>query len=248
MTRFAAAIVLLALSLSTTLHAQESADPLAAVNDVPGLPRVLLIGDSISIGYTLGVREGLAGKANVHRPAVNCADTQYGINHLEEWLGDKRWDVIHFNWGLHDLKYINENYLLTPVEKAVMQLCSPAQYGVNLDVLVEKLKATGAALIFATTTPVPEGAVGRVPGDEVRYNEVANEVMADHGVEVNDLHAFVAPRLAEYQRPANVHFEDAGNEALAEKVADAIESGFNAETQRSRRSAEKRGGTTDAHR
>ncbi|MCH2583659.1 MAG: SGNH/GDSL hydrolase family protein, partial [Planctomycetes bacterium] len=76
------------------------------VTDVPGLPRVLLIGDSISIGYTVGVRELLSGKANVHRPLTNCGPTTKGVKELDKWLGDKSWDVIHFNFGLHDLKYL----------------------------------------------------------------------------------------------------------------------------------------------
>jgi len=37
----------------------------AKIEDEPGLPRVLIIGDSISIGYTLDVRALLKGKANV---------------------------------------------------------------------------------------------------------------------------------------------------------------------------------------
>ena len=43
----------------------------APIKDVPGLPRVLLIGDSISIGYTLPTRQRLIGVANVHRPPMN---------------------------------------------------------------------------------------------------------------------------------------------------------------------------------
>src|SRR5689334_21790630 len=76
----------------------------APVTDEPGLPRILLIGDSISIGYTVTVRTMLAGKANVHRIPENGADTANGLKKLDAWLGDARWDVIHFNWGLHDLK------------------------------------------------------------------------------------------------------------------------------------------------
>ena len=223
MKRFTVATLLIVLLLSPALRAQDIPDPLAPVEDVSGLPRVLLIGDSISIGYTLGVRERLSGKANVHRPPVNCAYTQFGIDNLDEWLGEEKWDVIHFNWGLHDLKYVNENYDMVPVEDAVLQMCWPGQYAVNLDVLVEKLKETGAMLIFATTTPVPEGAVGRVPGDAKKYNELARRVMADHNVQVNDLHTFVSPRLEEYQRPANVHFNDEGNDALAAQVSGVIE-------------------------
>ena len=44
---------------------------LLPIEDVAGLPRVLLLGDSVSIGYTLPARKLLEGKANVHRPADN---------------------------------------------------------------------------------------------------------------------------------------------------------------------------------
>ena len=80
--------------------------PLDPIEDRAGLPRVLLIGDSISIGYTLAVRDLLEGVANVHRPGTNCGPTLRGLDQLDQWLGDLPWDVIHFNWGLHDLKYI----------------------------------------------------------------------------------------------------------------------------------------------
>src|SRR5688572_21808238 len=72
------------------------------ITDDPKLPRVLLIGDSISIGYTLAVRDLLKGKANVHRIPTNGGPTTNGLARLKQWLGDGKWDVIHFNWGLHD--------------------------------------------------------------------------------------------------------------------------------------------------
>ena len=67
------------------------------IQDDPALPRVLLIGDSISIGYTLPTRALLAGKANVHRILTNGGPTPNGLEHLTEWLGSGKWDVIHFN-------------------------------------------------------------------------------------------------------------------------------------------------------
>src|SRR5258708_5818862 len=79
------------------------------IADDPKLPRVLILGDSISIGYTLPVRKLLEGKANVHRPADNCGPSNSGLLLLDKWLGDGKWDVIHFNFGLHDLKYIDDN-------------------------------------------------------------------------------------------------------------------------------------------
>ena len=71
--------------------------PFHPVKDDPALPRVLLIGDSISIGYTVPVRAALAGKANVHRPRTNCGPTSRGVENIDAWLGDEQWDVIHFN-------------------------------------------------------------------------------------------------------------------------------------------------------
>jgi acyl-CoA thioesterase-1 len=65
--------------------------------DDPALPRVLLLGDSISMGYTAGVRALLAGKANVHRPACNCRDTAFAREQIATWLGRGHWDLIHFN-------------------------------------------------------------------------------------------------------------------------------------------------------
>src|SRR4051794_26533418 len=131
------------------------------VEDQPGLPRVLLIGDSISIGYTLAVREALAGKANVHRPAANCGPTILGVAKLDDWLGQGYWDLIHFNWGLHDLR-------LDAPDKHQVAL---EQYEKNLRELVARLKKTGATLIWCSTTPVPETSTPtRKQDDVVAYN------------------------------------------------------------------------------
>src|SRR5712692_6887545 len=92
-------VAILCLFLGAVLVGQ-----MADVPDVPGLPRVLLIGDSISIGYTVPTRHLLTGKANVHRIPANGGPTTNGLANLDAWLGHGKWDVIHFNWGLHDLK------------------------------------------------------------------------------------------------------------------------------------------------
>jgi acyl-CoA thioesterase-1 len=186
----------------------------APVADDPKLPRVLLIGDSISIGYTLPVRKRLAGKANVHRIPANGGPTSNGVAEIDKWLAAGKWDVVHFNFGLHDIKILDGRHQV-PAE----------QYEKNLREIVGKLKATGAALVWAETTPVPEGKLSppRKPGDEVEFNRIAAKVMADNGVTVNPLHGFAKERLAEIQVPANVHFKPAGSEALGEKVAAAIE-------------------------
>lgn len=140
---------------------------MAKLEDKPGLPRVLLIGDSISIGYTVPVRELLEGKANVHRIPMNGGPTMNGLANLKAWLGDSKWDVIHFNWGLHDLKYRgsnNENLADPQLPTSHQQVPLP-DYEKNLAKLVKQMHATGAKLIWCSTTPVPEDAAGRVVGD-----------------------------------------------------------------------------------
>ena len=188
------------------------------IEDEPGLPRVLIIGDSISIGYTVPVRELLKGKANLHRPLTNCGPTKRGIEEIENWLGDGSWDVIHFNWGLHDIVYMTEKGERVDPPQGQHQV--PAdQYEQNLDTLVKRLKQTGAKLIWCATTPVPEGTSIRKPGDEVEYNAIAQKVMNAHGIPTNDLYTYAIERLDDIQLPANVHFSKEGSAALAESVA-----------------------------
>lgn len=194
---------------------------LAPIQDVPGLPRVLLIGDSISIGYTLPTRELLKGEVNLHRIPANGGPTTRGLQSIEAWLGDKKWDVIHFNWGLHDLKYIDDNGKLVSPDQGHQQV-PIEEYEQNLRQLVARLKKTGAKLIWRNTTPIPEGSAGRIPGDEVKYNAVAAKIMEENGIPTDDQYGFVKPQMDELMLPANVHFKKEGSAALAERTAAAI--------------------------
>ena len=215
--------VLAAEAAPATATPAKRPDPaLAPVEDVPGLPRVLLIGDSISIGYTIPTRELLQGKANVHRVPMNAGPTTRGLQQLEKWLRPGPWDVIHFNFGLHDLKHVDEAGAAVDAAKGHRQVELQA-YRDNLRAIVRRLKQTGARLIWCATTPVPEGAKSRMPGDELAYNAAAAEVMKQEGVEVNDLHAFAAPQMAKLGKPADVHYTAQGSRALAEVVAQRIE-------------------------
>jgi hypothetical protein len=191
-------------------------------------PRVLILGDSISIGYTPFVRETLEGEAVVIRPmrnekqAENCSGTTYGVEHVERWLklGDGRWDVIHFNFGLHDLKRVDPETGAPSANPEHPRQASPEVYEKQLREIVQKLKGSGAKLIFATTTPVPPGGVRphRDVEDAGRYNAIARKVMEEHDVAIDDLYGFAAPRLKEIQRPVNVHFTEEGSRLLAEEV------------------------------
>ena len=212
--KLSALVPALLLALPFPAPAQSARPEFAPIEDTPGLPRVLLIGDSISIGYTLPARALLKGAANVHRIPVNGGATPRGVEQIDSWLGKSKWDAIHFNWGLHDLKYMGDG------RKQV----EPDIYARNLERLVKRLQATGAKLIWASTTPVPDAPLSppRKNAEVEQYNAIAARIMAGHGVSVNDLYAFALPRLADIQREANVHFLPEGSRLLAEQVAAAI--------------------------
>lgn len=191
-------------------------DAMKPLTDEPGLPRVLLIGDSISIGYTLQVRERLKGKANVHRIPVNGGATEVGLEKMQAWLGEGRWDIIHFNFGLHDAKFASET----------TQRATREQYAANLKTLIVQMKATGAKLIFATTTPVPKGGIlspTRKFDSIPARNEIATQVMKENGVFIDDLYAVVFPVMEKVGRPNDVHFQPQGYEVLANAVAASIQ-------------------------
>jgi acyl-CoA thioesterase-1 len=209
-----AALVLMPLAA----FAQAVSKSISSVKDQPGLPRVLLIGDSISIDYTVPVRELLKGVANVHRIPENGGSTREGLAKLDGWLGTGKWDVIHFNWGLHDLARRQGGKL----DIAGPQTVPVELYEKNLRELVARLERTDAKLIFATTTPVPKGAPGRFAGNEVAYNDAARRVMTEAHVAINDLHAAVREHLEAMQNAKDVHFKKEGSRLLAEKVAEAI--------------------------
>ncbi|MFA6563936.1 MAG: SGNH/GDSL hydrolase family protein [Verrucomicrobiia bacterium] len=217
-TLFSLFALLVALDASAATAPAKKAAPnpsLALIQDVAGLPRVLLIGDSISMGYTLPVRKLLEGKANVHRILNNGGPTKYGIANIDRWLGTGKWDVIHFNWGIHDLKFMPDG----------KRQVEPADYEKNLRELVAKMKTTGAKLIWAAITPIPKGELvpPRKFGSENEYNVIAKRIMEANGVRINDLNTYITPKLAKLQKPKDLHYTDEGSAFLAKKVAAEIE-------------------------
>ena len=176
------------------------------VQDVAGLPKVLLIGDSVSRGYTQAERKALAGKANVHRAPENCGPTANGLKKIDIWLGEEKWDVIHFNFGIHDRN--------TPL----------TEYGARLEQLVQRMAKTGAKLVWASTTPIPDDAPKQqTAASVVERNQLAAKIMEKYGVKTDDLFEAITPQLATLQNPNDVHFNAAGYDFLGQTVATAVE-------------------------
>ena len=218
MMRFRTVVLLATVSLAAANDCRgQSAAPAA-----PVLPKVVLIGDSIRLGYAPIVAERLKGKAVVVSSPDNGGDSANVLAHLEEWVIQQKPDVVHFNCGLHDLKQSKKDGL---------HQVEPAQYAENLRKLVARIReGTSAALLFANTTPIIDarhakrGAdFDRTEADVSRYNDAATAVMSDLKVVVNDLHWVVEQGGAETLLEADgTHYTPAGSERLAEAVADCV--------------------------
>ena len=87
--------------LQFAIHANES-----------NLPKVLVIGDSISMGYIGTVKKELNGKADVSRPRGNCGPSDRGVKNIGKWLGTTKWDIIHFNFGIWDAHMLSKGKLI----------------------------------------------------------------------------------------------------------------------------------------
>lgn len=207
-------------------HRSQTVD--AVGQDNSRKPNVLLIGDSISIGYTPFVREALQDQVNVRRIPGNGKDTSFGLQQLDRWLAsNSNWDVIHFNWGLWDVCYRHPDSKVQGQRDKVNGVLTTTQhdYRANLQKLVSRLKQTNAKLIWCATTPVPQNEAGRKLGDEVRYNQIAAEIMNANGIAINDLHTHAMKELPGIAiKPGDVHFTTAGYQHLAAQVAQEIRS------------------------
>ena len=186
------------------------------------LPRVLIIGDNIYSQHCRGLGQDLKDRAQVvfaQWPSEVVANSATVNEHLDALLGhvgrdgellpaDKRpdWDMIHINVGLGDLIYRVpelQSFRVLPIHAGGVVATSPKQYEANLETLMVRLKATGAKLVWAHTTPI-RASTSNVfePGSEVAYNAIAQKVMARHHVPINDMHSY-ARHLINMDKPAS---------------------------------------------
>ena len=156
------------------------------------LPRVLVLGDSFYQNLTNSAVKEFKDRAQV--VYANPGDSSYALAHLDELLGEDKWSVIHFSFGIADMCYKHPHLKdVRALSKAAggVRVSSPELYEKNLDELVRRLKATGAKIIWASSIPPVSpggGFINYDPGSEVEYNRIAAKVMAAQSVTVNDMH------------------------------------------------------------
>jgi hypothetical protein len=169
------------------------------------LPRVLILGDSVYTQPASEAAKMLRGRVEiVYASPGEARNTTMALASLDVLLGEGKWDLIHFNFGLGDLVYRApgmKSFRVFPRESGGVRTTSPEQYEKNLRELVKRLKATGAKVIWASTTPIrstPKGIFKM--GSEVEYNAIAAKAMAEHDVTINDMYVHVKS-LIDMKRP-----------------------------------------------
>lgn len=193
----------------------------------PSEPKILIIGDSISIGYTPFVKEALEDKAAVFHNPGNAQHTGTGLKKIQEWIGEEDWDIIQFNWGLWDLCYRHPDSKVQGNRDKIngKLFYNVEDYTANLDAIVTFLEnKTDAKLIFVTTSYIPENEAGRFQRDALRYNEAALQVMAQHNIIVNDIYeASKEIHQVHGKGRDDVHYLEKGYEALGELITKFLE-------------------------
>ncbi|MBM3933912.1 MAG: hypothetical protein FJ319_06365 [SAR202 cluster bacterium] len=191
--------------------------------------KVVLIGDSIRMGYQPFVAKALEHFGEVWGPAENGGTSSNVLAHLDAWVINRQPDVAHINAGLHDIRrWYDGGYINVPLDT----------YLYNLETIFRRVKSeTKARLVWATTTPVHEakhngaheevGDFERYNVDLQQYNTAARALAEKMDVEINDLYQLVTDnnpnRIQMYD---GVHFKDEGNAILSKRVADIIKGGW----------------------
>ncbi len=165
----------------------------ALVSAAAPLPRVLVLGDSLYNDPAKFAASQLKGRVEIVWKQV--ADTSAALAQIEDLLGEGKWDLIHFNFGLTDLLYKDpgtKSLRAMSKQAGGVRVTSPEQYEQNLRALVKRFQAASAKLVWANTTPIGISATGIFDaGSEIEYNQIAAKIMTEYRIPTTDLHAAI---------------------------------------------------------
>ncbi len=181
---------------------------------------VMLVGDSIRMGYQDYLRHALRDLAEVSAPDENCENSRKVLARLSSWIGNRRPDLIHVNCGLHDLRR----------EFGASQNAVPLdEYAANVRAILTQAAAQSSRVVWATTTPVnyawhhANKEFDRFEEDVAAYNRAALAVAGELGLAVDDLGAAItAAGRDRLLLPDGVHYLEEGYALLGRTAAAMI--------------------------
>lgn len=210
------------------------------------MKNLLLLGDSIRMGYDSFVQEKLAGRMNVYFPEDNGRFAQYTLRMISEWKGKlslPEIDVVHWNNGLWDVLHMDDHFSGCDGEaegETIKPANVPSKYVYDKDPLtppefyryllgrvLTRLHQMfpKAEVVFATTTPVIEEQADwayRSNAEIEAYNQIAREVLIPQGVRINELGDFAGRKCSGLHRDWT-HYNAEGCALLADEIVGFLE-------------------------
>ena len=172
------------------------------------LPRVLLVGDSITYGYERFVRERLKGIAYVDFVSTSYAvDTKMYTKLVKNFAADSRYQVIHFNHGLHGI-HMSKKCYEKKVESLVKELAKSS-----------KIILTTSTFVYEAGNEKPDKAWGKRVAER---NEVVFALAQKYNFPVDDLYSESVKMPKERRYEDGIHYTQEGYDAFSEKVATVI--------------------------
>lgn len=193
-----------------------------------GAPRYMaVLGDSIVSGYSVPLRSELRGQYAVIRGQTGFGSDNRWHDIVEQSIAQREAELgiefalIQFNWGLHALKHVSADGKVCSVDDGT-QAVPLERYGEELESLTGELEKTGARLIWASTTPVHPGCLWAKPDDVPAYNAVAQRIMQNHRIPINDLYSLVLNGLDPSEQPDKVHFTPEASGKIARQIGEVV--------------------------
>jgi lysophospholipase L1-like esterase len=211
---------------------------LCVVAGAEELPKLFLVGDSISIYYTPILQADLAGEANLTRktsaapesiavqlgdPNVQGGNSRMVLEYLRGRFQEEGFhpEVVLVNCGLHDVKRVPKTNVIA---------IDAAEYEANLKAIEDLVRSHRAKLVWISTTPVDDARHNalskeffRYNADVVRYNEIAAKLFKGTGVPIIDLYTFTA-HFGNGHYIDHVHFDEPTRALQAAYIAGYLDS------------------------
>ena len=186
------------------------------------MKKVVLIGDSIRMGYDKYVKEALNGSAEVYYPADNCRFAVYVLRYLHEWKNAGKWgddvDLVHWNAGLWDVLELFGDVPMTNID----------YYGELILRIYKRIRMLfpKAKVVFATSTSVDEELASkdffRHNSVIEKYNQKAIEVLKSTDTIINDLYSITKTLGRECHSDFVHYYTEKGRERIGGKVLSVI--------------------------
>ena len=186
------------------------------------MKKIVLIGDSIRMGYDKYIKDALSDTAEVFYPSENCRFAEYVLRYTHEWKKEGNWgddvDLVHWNAGLWDVLELFGDEPLTSLSyyrEAIIRIDK------RLRMLFPKAK-----FVFATSTNVSEKMAKpeflRHNATIEKYNTEALCALTGTDTVINDLFLLTSTVPDSY-RSDWVHFyTPEGTELIGGKVLSVI--------------------------